>query len=246
MSWLHNRLSSLAPITREDGSIFWGVVIAFTGNVLFFDPESDPGKTPPWIDPDHVYQLLVSKMDENNLRCRCEWPGAVIPVQPINDDADGRITEAKEIPGPRAPAAAFLIGGGTESDIIQNLQKIQKTDLPELWVRLRGDFVIEDTAERRAIDAEFVHAELPTGDRPKGSDHGIQGGLFESWFTVVARRVDINRATPEELEALPGIGRELAGDIITGRPFSTIDELLKVPGIGTATMKKLRPLVTIG
>jgi competence ComEA-like helix-hairpin-helix protein len=185
-------------------------------------------------------------MDENGLRCRCVWPGAVIPVQPINDDADGRITEAEEILSPRAPAAAFLIGGESEDEIIQNLQKIQKTDLPELWVRLRGDFVIEDTGKRRAIDAEFVRAELPTGDRPKGSEHGIQGGLFESWFTVVARRVDINRATPEELEALPGIGRELAGDIITGRPFSTIDELLKVPGIGTATMKKLRPLVTIG
>jgi hypothetical protein len=40
----------------------------------------------------------------------------------------------------------------------------------------------------RAIDAEFVRAELPTGDRPKGSPFGIQGGLFESWFWV--RRQD--------------------------------------------------------
>ena len=27
----------------------------------------------------------------------------------------------------------------------------------------------------------------PTGDHPKGSLFGIQGGLFESWFTVKAQ-----------------------------------------------------------
>ena len=32
------------------------------------------------------------------------------------------------------------------------------------------------------LDAEFARAEFPTGDRPHGSDLGIQGGLFESWF----------------------------------------------------------------
>jgi hypothetical protein len=34
------------------------------------------------------------------------------------------------------------------------------------------------------VDGEFVRAELPPGDRPAGSDVGIQGGLFESWFRV--------------------------------------------------------------
>jgi DNA uptake protein ComE-like DNA-binding protein len=38
----------------------------------------------------------------------------------------------------------------------------------------------------RAIDAEFVRAQLPTGDRPASPPPaaalGVQGGLFESWF----------------------------------------------------------------
>jgi hypothetical protein len=49
-------------------------------------------------------------------------------------------------------------------------------------IRLRGDFVLDTNDPPRAIDAEYVRAELPTGDRPSGSDVGIQGGLFESWF----------------------------------------------------------------
>ena len=54
---------------------------------------------------------------------------------------------------------------------------------PTSGCRLRGDFVIDETG--RAVDAEFVRAELPTGDRPAGSEYGIQGGLFESWFTPI-------------------------------------------------------------
>jgi competence ComEA-like helix-hairpin-helix protein len=55
----------------------------------------------------------------------------------------------------------------------------------ELWVKLRCDFVLdfdEVLDRRRAVDGEFVRAQLPTGDRPRGSKYGIQGGLFESWF----------------------------------------------------------------
>jgi hypothetical protein len=39
----------------------------------------------------------------------------------------------------------------------------------------------------KAVDAEFARAELPTGDHPNGSVFGVQGGLFESWFTVKAQ-----------------------------------------------------------
>jgi len=53
-------------------------------------------------------------------------------------------------------------------------------EMSDLWVLLRGDFVVDTNG--RAIDAEFVRAELPTGDRPSGDKHGVQGGLFESWF----------------------------------------------------------------
>jgi len=62
--------------------------------------------------------------------------------------------------------------------------------------------------------------------------------------------VDINSATSTELQTLPGIGPVTAGKIICARldmnGFSTIDDLLEVPGIGKITLENLRPLVVIG
>ncbi|MBC7223327.1 MAG: helix-hairpin-helix domain-containing protein [Anaerolineae bacterium] len=58
--------------------------------------------------------------------------------------------------------------------------------------------------------------------------------------------VDVNAATPAQLEALPGIGPALAQRIVEHRPYRTVDDLLEVPGIGPATLEKIRPLVTVG
>jgi competence protein ComEA len=62
--------------------------------------------------------------------------------------------------------------------------------------------------------------------------------------------VDLNAATAEELDALPGIGPATAAAIIDHRersgPFTTVDGLLDVRGIGPAKLEALRDLVTAG
>ncbi len=54
----------------------------------------------------------------------------------------------------------------------------------------------------------------------------------------------VNRASAKEFEALDGIGPVLASRIVTYRkangPFTTIDDLLKVPGIGAGTLSKFK------
>ncbi len=61
--------------------------------------------------------------------------------------------------------------------------------------------------------------------------------------------VDLNRATPDELDTLPGVGPATAAAIITWRNenggFRRIDDLLEVPGIGPARLERLRPLVRV-
>ncbi|MCB1206173.1 MAG: ComEA family DNA-binding protein [Verrucomicrobiae bacterium] len=58
--------------------------------------------------------------------------------------------------------------------------------------------------------------------------------------------VDLNQASLEKLETLPGIGPETAKAIAKGRPYETIDDLQKVKGIGPATVEKIREKVTVG
>ena len=56
-------------------------------------------------------------------------------------------------------------------------------------------------------------------------------------------RVDLNRASQEDLVALPGIGPALAARIESARekrPFTSTEDLLGVPGIGPATLERLR------
>lgn len=57
--------------------------------------------------------------------------------------------------------------------------------------------------------------------------------------------IDLNHATAEELEALPGIGEVLAKRIIAARPLKSVDDLAEIEGIRPALVEQLRPLVTV-
>jgi competence protein ComEA len=61
--------------------------------------------------------------------------------------------------------------------------------------------------------------------------------------------INVNTATLTDLQRLPSVGPKRAQLIIDERqkrPFASIDELRRVPGIGAKTLEKLRPYITIG
>lgn len=68
--------------------------------------------------------------------------------------------------------------------------------------------------------------------------------------TPIARRIDLNAATAEQLALLPNIGPARAAAIIADRakhgPFLSLDDLDRVPGIGPRTIADLAPFANPG
>ncbi len=103
-----------------------------------------------------------------------------------------------------------------------------------------------------AVDADHLPPWLP--DRKTGD--GVEGGTFNSWFTVSPfeeiptppGRVNVNLAPREELMTVNGIGPELAEAIIARRttygPFASIDELTTLTGVGEKKLANLHPMIT--
>jgi competence protein ComEA len=61
----------------------------------------------------------------------------------------------------------------------------------------------------------------------------------------VSQCVNVNTATKEQLMTLNGIGEVSAEKIIQGRPYTHVDDLLNVSGIGEATLAKFKDDICI-
>jgi comEA protein len=61
--------------------------------------------------------------------------------------------------------------------------------------------------------------------------------------------IDLNRASAAELITIPGIGKTLAQRIVEFRedhgPFSRVEDLMKVKGIGEKSFQKIRPYLKV-
>jgi competence protein ComEA len=88
---------------------------------------------------------------------------------------------------------------------------------------------------------------LPAAGEP-GAPPPVSGGVGGGKGGGEA--ININTATPAELEALPRIGPATAAKIVayreTNGPFESIEEIQDVPGIGPATFEGLKELITVG
>jgi len=139
------------------------------------------------------------------------------------------------------PGVYTLPRGARGVDAIQAAGGLSKgavlSDLNLASVLQDGErLVVPNTASSRpqADPPNPSRKRRPTAQKPKAS---------------ATRPISLNRATLEQLDALPGIGRTLAEEVLRYRTqkggFRSLDELKEVPGIGERRFERLAPLLTL-
>jgi competence protein ComEA len=134
-------------------------------------------------------------------------------------------------PGSRIKQAILAAGGFTaEADTIPINLAQPLSDGMYIYVPALGETpaapVVNEAAAAPASRSEAVNIGIGTG------------------------RININTATPEELETLPGIGPAIAQKIVDFRqangPFTQIESILEVPGIGDGKFEQIHDLISTG
>jgi competence protein ComEA len=102
---------------------------------------------------------------------------------------------------------------------------------------------------RPLVDGEQVLVPTVAEEEAAGAVGAEGGGAAAGASELPDGRLDLNAASPAELEELPGVGPVLAARIVAHReehgPFSDAAQLREVSGIGEATWASLRDLVGV-
>ena len=98
-----------------------------------------------------------------------------------------------------------------------------------IWSESDPDRIAELRAKQRSEESELQKIQRQV-TKAKSPQQGL---------------LDLNAATKRELQSIKGIGPILAERIIAGRPYKTIDDLLKVKGIGPKKLEMIRPYVIV-
>ncbi|MBW8173627.1 helix-hairpin-helix domain-containing protein [Ornithinimicrobium sp. Arc0846-15] len=135
--------------------------------------------------------------------------------------------------GSRVVDALKEAGGSTDAAELSRMNlALTLSDGDQIWVPVLG----EDPPDAVVVES------------PSSSDVPTVGqGVASSDESLGA--VGLNSASLHQLETIPGVGPVTAGRIVSFReergPFTSVDQLLDVSGIGEKTLESLRPYVSL-
>ncbi len=164
-------------------------------------------------------------------------PGSSADADPAHDAAAGAATTVTvDVAGRvRRPGIAVLDPGSRVVDALEAAGGARPgVDLSSL------------NLARPLVDGEQILVGEQAAALPPGAAVPPAAAVPGSAPTTL---VDLNTATPDELDTLPEVGPVTAAAIIAWRDehggFSAVEELIEVDGIGDATLARIAPYVTV-
>jgi len=156
---------------------------------------------------------------------------------------------------PVAGAAASPTAGGYV--VVDVAGRVRRPGVIQLPVGSRViDALRKAGGARPKVDLSTLNLARPLADgeqilvgRPAVSAGGVAGAASAASPATAGALVNLNSATQEQLETLPGVGPVTAQKILDWRGahgrFSSVDELMEVSGIGEKTLARLAPYLTL-
>ncbi len=128
-----------------------------------------------------------------------------------------------------------------------------------LLVQQSANYAAINQSQAIGESASAIEARVdtPTGETQSETQTDTQSEINEqnqtqeeqSQLAPADSRINLNTATSEQLQTIKGIGPSIAGKILDYRKqigqFTSVDQLLDVSGIGSKTLEKIRPEVTV-
>ncbi|MBI2948776.1 MAG: helix-hairpin-helix domain-containing protein [Verrucomicrobia bacterium] len=115
------------------------------------------------------------------------------------------------------------------SQRLEDLEAAAMLKKAGIWTESNPDRIAEMRRQQRQKLQEL--------DRVRQESKGVRA--------TDQRRIDLNTASVRQLESVAGIGPVLAPRIVQGRPYKSVDDLVRVKGIGKKKLNAIRSQVVV-
>ncbi|HIS39887.1 MAG TPA: ComEA family DNA-binding protein [Candidatus Aphodovivens avistercoris] len=162
-------------------------------------------------------------------------------------DAEAGADDAAEAEAEPAPAVVVHVSGAVAAPGVYELEEGARVqDALDAAGGASAD-ACPDALNLARVVADGEQVVVPTVEEEAAQE---QAGAAGASGSVAGGKVNINTATAEQLDALPGVGPATAEKIIADReangPFASPEDLKRVSGIGDKKYEELADLVSVG